>query len=172
MRVNSSTSDFEAARAAAWVVSVMIVQNPWIGRSGPGPKQNRKPQGRASADDEVDAQGSAKTCDRPSLSHDINAALQHFKRARLRHSFAGLRSRNLCFCTVSLLNGLFTTFGEWCAHRNPVLILFCVHGISSEGMDASRETISRIAVREIKTVPPGDQKSRPMAGGELASTRR
>jgi hypothetical protein len=41
-----------------------------------------------------------------------------------------------------------------------------------EGMDASRETISRIAVREIKTVPPGDQKSRPMADGELASTRR
>jgi hypothetical protein len=37
-----------------------------------------------------------------------------------------------------------------------VHILFCVHGISSEGTDASQETISRTAVREIGAAPPGD----------------
>jgi hypothetical protein len=100
--------------------------------------------------------GPAKTCGRPFLAVDINAASQHFKNDGLRHSFAGLRSDNLCFSSVSLVNGLFTTFGEWFAHRNPVLILFCVHGISSEGTDASQETISRTAVREIGAAPPGD----------------
>ncbi|MBN9069198.1 MAG: hypothetical protein J0H60_22835, partial [Rhizobiales bacterium] len=81
----------------------------------------------------------ANTSSRPFRGADINVALHHFKRGSLRHSFAGLRSGNLCFCPVRLLNGLFTTFGEWCAYRNPVSFLFCVHGISSEGMDASQD---------------------------------
>jgi hypothetical protein len=39
----------------------MIVQNPWIGGSGPNPKQNRKPQGAGLPFTmKVDVQGSAK----------------------------------------------------------------------------------------------------------------
>jgi hypothetical protein len=137
-------------------------------RSNPGldapgsARSNRKPQGQASTRDWLDARAGENMW--PAiLAVDINAASQHFKNDGLRHSFAGLRSDDLCsgqvsFLSkpVSLVNGLFTTFGEWFAHRNPVLILFCVHGISSEGTDASQETISRTAVREIGAAPPGD----------------
>jgi hypothetical protein len=42
------------------------------------------------------------------------------------------------FDPVSLVNALFTSFEELCAHRNPVSILFRVHGISKEGTQALR----------------------------------
>jgi hypothetical protein len=49
--------------------------------------------------------------------------------AGARHFWPVYELGSFVSAPVSLVNALFTSLGELCAHRNPVFILFRVHGI-------------------------------------------